>query len=419
MARMIPPTFSGKTTSPGEKQLFQRLKEDPNTSEWIVLHSLDIAHHIRQIEGEADFVVIVPSKGILCVEVKSHTHIQRDPAGYWYLGRDSTPEQRGPFKQASEAMHSLRTRLFAQYPQFKNLVFWSCVVFTHTPFNVSSDEWHSWQVIDTNLFNSKPVSFLLENILDQARDFLTTCTTATWFKPNLNIPSPADCLEIAQALRPSFEFFESPESRERHLRQELKEYTEEQFLALERMAANPRVIFEGPAGTGKTLLAIEAARRAIESGLKVLLLCYNSLLGGWLEKQTLSLNPQLTTRTLHKHMLRVWGESVPEKPTRVFWEEELPAHALNSLKNDSNSNHHYDLIIVDEAQDILRETYLRFLDKTLNNGLSKGKWLFFGDFEKQAIYSAATLHVNDFREHWGNYAPVYSLRASLKKQPAS
>ena len=30
------------------------------TEGWIVLHSLAIAEHVRQVEGEADFVVIVP-----------------------------------------------------------------------------------------------------------------------------------------------------------------------------------------------------------------------------------------------------------------------------------------------------------------------------------------------------------------------
>lgn len=64
MARMIPPSFDPAVTpSPGEREVFQRLRDDPGTEGWTVLHSLGIALHPRQIQGEADFVIIVPGKG--------------------------------------------------------------------------------------------------------------------------------------------------------------------------------------------------------------------------------------------------------------------------------------------------------------------------------------------------------------------
>jgi hypothetical protein len=70
MARMIPPEVYGDCASRGEKELFLRLRDAPETKDWIAFHSLDIANHRKQVQGEIDFVVIVPSKGILCVEVK-------------------------------------------------------------------------------------------------------------------------------------------------------------------------------------------------------------------------------------------------------------------------------------------------------------------------------------------------------------
>ena len=77
---------------------------------WIVLHSLGIAEHVRQVEGEADFTVIVPGAGILVIEVKSHRSVQRTPDGLWHLG-SQPPTTRSPFQQAQEAMHSLRDYL--------------------------------------------------------------------------------------------------------------------------------------------------------------------------------------------------------------------------------------------------------------------------------------------------------------------
>jgi superfamily I DNA/RNA helicase len=46
------------------------------------------------------------------------------------------------------------------------------------------------------------------------------------------------------------------------------------------------------------------------------------------------------------------------------------------------------MLVVDEAQDLLEEDYLDVFDLLLKGGLAGGRWLFFGDFERQAIYVA-------------------------------
>ncbi len=68
---MIPPIPHTGTNSPGELEIFFKLQNDPGAKDWTVLHSLDVANHSKQVSGEIDFVIIVPSKGILCVEVKA------------------------------------------------------------------------------------------------------------------------------------------------------------------------------------------------------------------------------------------------------------------------------------------------------------------------------------------------------------
>ena len=57
--------------------------------------------------------------------------------------------------------------------------------------------------------------------------------------------------------------------------------TEEQYYLLDLLGGNARCLFEGAAGTGKTLLALEFARRCSRSGDRVLLICFNRLLGDW------------------------------------------------------------------------------------------------------------------------------------------
>src|SRR5690606_39033237 len=101
MARMIPSEVYGPSTPPGEITVFEALRDDPETKDWVVLHSLDIVHHRSQISGEIDFVVIIPKKGVLVVEVKSHSFIDRRD-GLWFFEReDRTNSPRNPFKQVS------------------------------------------------------------------------------------------------------------------------------------------------------------------------------------------------------------------------------------------------------------------------------------------------------------------------------
>lgn len=98
MAKMLPAKIYSDTKSPGEKEIFRRLEHDPATKDWIVLHSLDIPEHVKQVSGEVDFLILVPEKGILCLEVKALTTIRREN-GVWYYGTKLTSDHRGPFKQ--------------------------------------------------------------------------------------------------------------------------------------------------------------------------------------------------------------------------------------------------------------------------------------------------------------------------------
>ena len=81
MARMIPPACAAKTPA-GERDLFNKLRDDPDTSGWVVLHSLDLKKHQSKIEGELDMVVLVPRLGVLCIEVKGCDVSRHEGNGY-------------------------------------------------------------------------------------------------------------------------------------------------------------------------------------------------------------------------------------------------------------------------------------------------------------------------------------------------
>src|SRR5688572_11524393 len=103
MARLIP-SFMDERTPPGEREVFTLIAAGPD--DWTVLHSLDLAPWNRGLRTEIDFVVLVPDKGILCIEVKSHDRISFD-GSRWH------PEsiRRSPFKQACDGSRTFYRRL--------------------------------------------------------------------------------------------------------------------------------------------------------------------------------------------------------------------------------------------------------------------------------------------------------------------
>lgn len=415
MAKMLPAEIFGACPSLGEREVFARLRESTNTRDWIVLHSLDIAQHVRQVSGEADFVVIIPSQGVLCIEVKACRRLGRNDAG-WFYGGEEIADARGPFRQAAEAMHSIRNRLIRKRPDLSHVLFWSAVIFPYVDFKETSGEWHSWQVIDATLFRQRPISVNLENVLKNARTFLSTCGSAKRIGSSPFTAKEAE--SIAKELRPNFELFESPGARTKRWEDEVRRYTEEQFVALDALQQNQRVLFTGPAGTGKTLLAIEAVRRAHAAGQRCLFLCFNRLLGQWLQEQTAPLGPLVLTSTYHSFLISLTGINPKnENTSEHFWKVELPERAIEVLLDRDPPNEPFDALIIDEAQDLLSPIYLDTFDLLLRGGMAAGRWRFFGDLEKQAIYSSgASDPIAQLRQRSGE-VPVFSLRVNCRNSP--
>jgi hypothetical protein len=415
MPRMLPAELYDGCPSPGEREIFLRLKNSPGIDDWVVLHSLDLAQHVRQVSGEADFVILAPELGVLCIEVKACTRLRRDDKGWWY-GAASKPDTRGPFRQAAEAMHTIRQRVAKSRPDLASVICWSAVVFPYLPFSERSGEWHEWQVIDAQRFHARALPELLRTVLLRARVYLDQ-KGATWFKSDDQQPTTRQVGDLAGILRPSFEVFASPKTRAQQVEGEVKQYTAEQYRALDAMTANSRVLFAGPAGTGKTLLAIEAARRAAAVGRRVLFVCFNRYLGQWLADQMSNTAPQVKVSTLHRYMLEVSNLSVPATATTGFWETELPICALNALLQALPAAVQYDELIVDEAQDVLRTDYLDVLDVSLHGGIAAGRWRLFGDFEKQSLYvNSARDPLALLRQYVVAFAE-YGLRDNCRNPP--
>jgi len=388
MAKMIPPVFSSSTPL-GEIEFFKKLRDDPGCDGWVALHSLDLKRHLSKIEGELDMVILVPDQGILCIELKGCDVKRQD--GKWIYPYETSNE--GPFKQASKGMHSLRKYLIEKDPIFQSTLFFSAVIFTRIDFDEKSPEWHPWQFIDKRLFIRNPISVNILNIFKQARAYLSKLgKVAGWFDPDKSKLSKNQIDRAVDLLRKNFEYVVSPRHDIESLENNIRCFTEEQYSILDSLTGNKRLLISGPAGTGKTFLAVEYVRRQLLEGKRVGFFCFNTLLSGWIKTEmSYELNAyknSLLCGTFHSYLSLLANSPASFDYEENYWKDILPQKALDQILNDEKFKDQLDVLVLDEAQDLIfNENYLDVIDVSLNSGLAGGRWVFFGDFERQAIYA--------------------------------
>lgn len=394
MAIMIPSVISPEVKSTAEKRIFEWFKNAPGTDKWIVLHSLGIATHNKVIYGETDFFVLAPQLGLFALEVKGG-RVRREN-GIWYFtnkyGKTNSKE-RGPFEQARDGVFSIveaiKKRTDAEHQHVGNLLFGHGVMFPDIEFTSSGIEEEQWQVFDSR--DGTDVKRFIKRLSEGAR--------GKWeaiYGPagKSKFPDYADVKYIANLLRGDFDCAVSMSTQLKNANEALITLTREQYRCLDQLDDNPRCLIHGPAGTGKTLLALEEVKKSAARGEKVALFCFNSNLADWLSTYFSRLDESirpLFVGTFHKYMTQVakQGNILPAFPKdpekqQKYYQEDLPEAAALALLE---SGAQFDKIVLDEAQDLIRDSYLEVLNDCLEKGLSRGRWTMFGDFSMQAIYA--------------------------------
>ena len=318
--------------SGAERRLARLLAQIPN-ADAVAFYSVKLRSHAYKQMAEADFVVLWKGVAIV-VEVKGGG-IKRFEGDWYTVDRygDSHRLSSSPMEQARSAMFALQDILR------EDGVGWfakeALVVTPDIEAPPSSPEWKSSHWLANGAMSVAALSAVLDTIARGAQT-----------PPRGRLIARTDTLRT----RLFGEFSRMPivDAQRGAVMDEQNRATEGQARVLAGLARNPRIIVRGGAGTGKSLVLAEAAKQEAAAGKTVL----------------------ITFRSPGLHQF--FQPRVADRDIDVV--------AFDALKADRG----YDVVLVDEAQDLMFPEAMDLLDQLVVGGRAAGRWRIFLDQNNQA-----------------------------------
>lgn len=426
MARMFPDFVHPDCKSDAEKKIFRRLR-DELPDEYVVLHSLGLPKHPEKLWGEIDFAVIGPP-GVLCIEVKGGRVAYRD--GRWHFTNrsgDTNSKAESPMDQARKAMYAMRNAVREECGKNSSAhrcVYGYATFFVDHDFDENSREWDLRRITGHSALNAKTLRSVVEGHFDYSREELERVTGR---QQTLRLgPTLVD--DLRKCFRSDFDLVPSLGTRIEASCTELIRLTKIQLKVLDKLFS-PRLLVQGGAGTGKTLLALEKARRHYLAGEQVLFLCFNGLLARTLAARVAQegFEDRIHVSTLHafchETIMKAGMEGkIPEGievGSSGYFSEVIPSLFPKAFC-EVHDKTPYDVLVVDEGQDLKGQSdYMDLLDWLIVGGLKDGRWAWFED-DRQSIFNVrADLRPSDLggfeptvmrlTENCRNTAPVASF----------
>jgi len=297
----------------------------------------------RQRDYEIDIVVVFESGGVVVLEIKGGT-VWNDQGQWWQKHVDGD-KKIDPVGQAMTAKHMLKGYVYESdaWGSLGKIRWVHAVCFPDIVVdpNFETPDCSRWMVIDRN--DLADIANRLRTLVEIQETVARPCTGADIAAiydalSGRFLPQKDAVLPIADKVA------EHDEVAER--------LSQEQANILDAIKLLDRVEVRGGAGSGKTWLAVEQARRLAKSGQRVALLSYSRGLAAWMQRRVETFDRKekpAYVGTFHG-IGAAWGASDGSDDDSDFWENRLPQIMLD-LAREQPLGQLYDSIIIDEAQD--------------------------------------------------------------------
>ena len=341
MPRLVPENPAFDPENKAEELVWKALaKTLPENA--TLLHGVRISSRRRDREG--DLIVLWPGLGVAFIEVKGGTIEPLPNGNFKQTNRLGKSKEIDPIEQA----RTMITQVREWYELSTHMTRW----FTSAPMVA-----FPFGKLSASYLNPRADrdTFLDKGDLSQA---------ASQVKKALEMNagraialSDIDADRIVEALEATTFDVRNPAHLVHYLdsrAEQIQEAVEQNNRMLDFVSEVTRFEVLGPAGTGKTAMALTLAHRLTDSGKRVLFLCYSPALAAVTrhrEEERPRGSRVSVIKTFHA-LAKEWGVKFParEEQTNAFWHEECPA-LFFALAQDRPNDEKFDAIVVDEAQD--------------------------------------------------------------------
>jgi len=319
-------------------------------------------------EGEVDFVIFDGSQTLLCMEVKGGRISYDGEEDCWRQNDKLLAPQ--PDQQAADGMRAILKFLEREG---KDLNFGWVLGF---PDCSMPEDFQSPSRIPKHVIIDQEGFRNIQLSLSRAEKYYKQ----NYDKPG--IPRIA-AKSLVSRLTRSVEFISKVGVRVARDSQQLIQVTEEQYRVLEDLEINRKIAVRGFAGTGKTILATEFAKRLAARSHRTLLLFFNRTIANTV-RRSFDRDSPVDCKTffgLAREMIGEqdsgWWERNSKRNDEEFWEVDVPIK-LFDLPTEGLEK--YDAIVVDEGQDF-RTGWYEYLESLLSQSGEERFVVFYDEIQ--------------------------------------
>lgn len=315
----------------GEAQLYEQFNTlDDN---FFVFHSVRwMNKNSKYLNfGETDYVIFDKTRGIICLEVK-HGGIKGNNGRIHQVNRRTEEEvEINPMFQADRSRYFFIEKLKTIFYKHKvKIPIYSAVVFS----GIDSTDLRGTL---PNEYKINGNTFFHDNIID-----LNAMLDNFFRYHNVNQLTLSSKIvkDIIDLISPEFGAFPSLSNAVRQNEFLFNQMTNQQSYLLDYLEEQKTAAIQGGAGTGKTMIAVEKAKR-ISKDESVIFLCFNNMLVNFLQTRYSKELPNVHFTNLYQLAAKAMKTQVDEDKIQSF---------LNNVE-DYPEIWNFDSVIIDEGQD--------------------------------------------------------------------
>ena len=351
--------------SPGERAVFEALLPQLSDED-VVFTNLEISDPVEG-DVEIDLAVLLKHHGLVVVEVKG-AHISHN--GFdWIQSGPAGAHAIYPAAQARRNMYALRDFIQKKWSLGNIRCGW-VVAFPHCDIVDPGDPGLPLHKIVQKSQLLKMLS-QMKNVVNMERD--------------VPLPDYAGWVElVVRNLQPAVVQKTNPEAILGNNYEFIRSLTHERDVILTQLEENFRYYVKGPAGSGKTWLAFEQAKRWSAEGKKVAIVAYNRGIVSYMHVKNAELPDDQKISwigTFHDFATSIG--STAGDPANYGDEVDRYRDDLIAKASASGDVSRFDAFVVDEAQDFM-PSWWEVLELSLRSN-ANGHMALFGDDQQQVF----------------------------------